>query len=224
MSKVAIKANDVFKTYTLGEITINALQGVSFEIEKGEMLAIMGPSGSGKSTLMNLIGCLDVPTKGEIYIDGESVNKKNDNALSDLRLRKVGFVFQQFNLISNYTAIENVELPLLYAGVTRKERRKRAEEALIAVGLKERMKHLPSKLSGGQKQRVALARAIINNPSIILADEPTGALDTATGKDVMDLFSSLNSDGRTIVIVTHDPKVGAQCKRIINILDGRVRE
>ena len=224
MSKVAIKANDVFKTYTLGEITINALQGVSFEIEKGEMLAIMGPSGSGKSTLMNLIGCLDVPTKGEIYIDGESVNKKNDNALSDLRLRKVGFVFQQFNLISNYTAIENVELPLLYAGVTRKERRKRAEEALIAVGLKERMKHLPSKLSGGQKQRVALARAIINNPSIILADEPTGALDTATGKDVMDLFSSLNSDGRTIVIVTHDPKVGAQCKRIINILDGRIRE
>lgn len=219
-----IKADNLYKTFKVGEIVVNALRGVSFEITQGDMVSIMGPSGSGKSTLMNLLGCLDVPTSGEIYIDGEKSSGKSEKELALFRLKKVGFVFQQFNLISNYNALENVELPLLYAGVSRKERREKAEEALISVGLKDRMKHLPSKLSGGQKQRVALARAIINDPSIILADEPTGALDTATGKEVMEIFHTLNSKGRTVIIVTHDPKVGFQCRTRIEILDGNINK
>lgn len=221
-SKNLISVKDVHKTFKVGDIEVRALRGVSFDIQYSSLVAITGPSGSGKSTLMNLIGCLDVPTSGAIYIDGENSAGLSEKKLANFRLKKVGFVFQQFNLISSYNALENVELPLLYAGVSRKERRERAEKALLEVGLKDRMKHLPSKLSGGQKQRVALARAIINEPSLILADEPTGALDTATGEDVMNIFHTLHSQGRSIIIVTHDPRIAAQCPQRVEILDGKL--
>lgn len=205
-------------------MVVKALDGVTFDIKSGDMVSIMGPSGSGKSTLMNMIGCLDVPTSGDVIIDGENTSGCNEKRLSIIRGRKVGFVFQQFNLLSYLTALENVAMPLIYQGVKEKERLDRAKLALEKVALSDRMTHLPTELSGGQKQRVALARAIVTEPSIILADEPTGALDSKTGLEVMELFHSLHADGRTIIIVTHDTKVGAECNTKIRIKDGRIEE
>lgn len=224
MSNNIIRAENLVKIYKMGEIEVRALSGVSFVVNEGEMLSIMGPSGSGKSTLMNMLGCLDTPTDGELYIEGEKTKGLSEDKLTLIRGHKIGFVFQQFNLIPYFNAIDNVSLPLIYQGVKEKERTMRAEEALVKVGLKDRMKHLPKELSGGQKQRVALARAIVTTPSIILADEPTGALDSKTGEDVMDLFHKLHSEGRTIIIVTHDINVGKNAERIIRIRDGRIDE
>jgi putative ABC transport system ATP-binding protein len=218
----AIVAKDLTKVYQMGEVQVHALRGVSLEIKHGEVVAIMGPSGSGKSTLMNIIGCLDRPTAGEYYLDGELVSDLNDDQLAKIRNRKVGFVFQNFNLLSRSSALLNVELPLRYAGL-KEDRHKRAAEALEAVGLKDRMDHKPMELSGGQQQRVALARAIINNPAIIMADEPTGNLDSKSGKEIMKLLLELNKEsGTTLIIVTHDPTIAEKTERVIRLYDGRV--
>jgi len=222
MNDWVIEAENITKTYKMGQVEVHALCGVSLKIARGEIVAIMGPSGSGKSTLMNIIGCLDLPTSGEYILDGERVSDLKDDQLAEIRNRKVGFVFQSFNLLSRVSAVANVELPLRYAGVSH-GRKQRAEEALRQVGLGERLYHRPSELSGGQQQRVAVARALINNPAIILADEPTGNLDTKSGKEIMELLLSLNRDqGKTVIIVNHDPGVGAKTQRIIRILDGQV--
>jgi putative ABC transport system ATP-binding protein len=219
-----ISASHLRKVYKMGEVEVQALQDVSFEICRGEMVSIMGPSGSGKSTLMNILGCLDVPTSGEYVLDGESVSKMKDDQLANVRNRKVGFVFQSFNLLSRASALANVELPLRYAGTT-ENRKQRAREALEAVGLGERISHRPSELSGGQQQRVAVARAIINNPAILMADEPTGNLDSKSGKEIMELLLNLNKErGTTVIIVTHDPGVAAQTQRIIHVKDGLLEE
>ncbi len=219
-----ISLQNVRRYYLVGDFIVKALDGVNVEIEKGAFTAIMGPSGSGKSTMMNLIGCLDTPTSGLIKIDGEYTNQMKEAELADLRNRKVGFVFQQFNLLPKLNAIENVMTPLLYAHVPMSERRDRAETLLERVGLKERMKHIPSELSGGQRQRVAIARALVNNPAILLADEPTGALDSKTGDQIMELFQDLNDEGRTVVIVTHDKGLGMRCKEQVYIKDGKIVE
>jgi len=220
MSNV-IETYDLRKIYIMGEVEVHALRGVSFEIKRGEVVAIMGPSGSGKSTLMNALGCLDRPTSGEYILDGEPVASLNDDQLADIRNRKVGFVFQSFNLLSRQTAITNVELPLRYTGANGGNRRERAMEALKAVGLGDRMTHRPYELSGGQQQRVAVARAIVNNPAIIMADEPTGNLDSKVGQEIMNLLLSLNKDlGTTLIIVTHDPRIAEQTQRIIRLKDG----
>ena len=220
-----IELDDVRRFYMVGDYVVKALDGVTLKIPRGSFTAIMGPSGSGKSTLMNLIGCLDSPTSGIISIDGEFTNAMSEAELADIRNRKVGFVFQQFNLLSKLTALENVMTPMLYAGgIPMKERRERAEYLLERVGLKERMKHVPTELSGGQKQRVAIARALVNNPSILLADEPTGALDTRTGDQIMSLFNDLNEEGRTIVFVTHDRGLGLRCRDQVYIRDGRIAD
>lgn len=220
-----IYMSDVHRYYVVGDIVVKALDGVSIKIYKGDFTAIMGPSGSGKSTMMNLIGCLDTPTSGNILIDGEDTKGLDETELAYIRNRKIGFVFQQFNLLGKITALENVMTPLLYTGgVSYKERRLRAENALERVGLKDRMKHLPNELSGGQKQRVAIARALVTSPSIILADEPTGALDTKTGDQIMDLFRELNDEGNTIVIVTHNEEIGTSCPSQIRIRDGKLEE
>lgn len=220
----AIEIRDVSRIYTVGDTIVKALDGISLSIEEHSFTAIMGPSGSGKSTLMSLIGCLDVPTSGTILIDGEDTSGLDDNELAYIRNRKIGFVFQHFSLLPKLDALDNAALPLLYAGVPLRERRRRAEAMLERVGLKDRMKHRPSELSGGQKQRVAIARALVNDPSILLADEPTGALDSATGHDVMDLFHALNDEGHTIVFVTHDAGLASECSRIIPIKDGKVAD
>ena len=219
MSNV-IEARDLRKVYKMGEVEVEALRGVSFHIKRGEVIAIMGPSGSGKSTLMNTLGCLDRPTSGEYVLDGEPVASLNDDQLASIRNRKVGFVFQSFNLLSRQTAITNVELPLRYSG-NLEGRRERAIEALKAVGLGDRMTHRPYELSGGQQQRVAIARAIVNNPAMIMADEPTGNLDSKVGKEIMTLLLNLNKDfGTTLIIVTHDPIIAEQTQRAIRLRDG----
>ena len=222
--KPVIQLIDVRRYYLVGDYLVKALDGVSLSIPKGSFTAIMGPSGSGKSTMMNLIGCLDTPTSGYITIGGEMTNGMNETELAYLRNEKIGFVFQQFNLLGKINALENVMTPMTYAGIPHKERRERAEEMLEKVGLKDRMKHLPSELSGGQKQRVAIARALVNDPDILLADEPTGALDSKTGSEVMGLFQELHEEGRTIVFVTHYRKLGLQCPSQVMIKDGRIVE
>ena len=218
-----IEVNDLTKVYSLGESQVAALDGVTLNIQKGEMVAIMGPSGSGKSTLMAILGCLDGPTSGSYLLDDEPVEKLKDNRLADIRSRKIGFVFQQFNLLARTSAYENVMLPLIYAGVSGRERKRRSEEALVRVGLGDRMKHRPNELSGGQQQRVAIARALVNDPAILLADEPTGALDTKTGGEIMGLFQKLHSEsGQTVIFVTHDPFIARHTRRIIHLVDGKV--
>ena len=215
-----IEAHDIRKVYKMGEVEVEALRGVTFNIKRGEVIAIMGPSGSGKSTLMNTLGCLDRPSGGEYVLDGEAVASLTDDQLADIRNRKVGFVFQSFNLLSRQTAITNVELPLRYSGKP-EGRRQRAIEALKAVGLEDRMTHHPYELSGGQQQRVAIARAIVNNPAIIMADEPTGNLDSKVGREIMTLLLNLNKDsGTTLIIVTHDSNIAEQTQRVIRLRDG----
>ena len=221
--RMILQLNHVYKDYTRGKTEVPVLKDICLEVEKGEYLAIMGPSGSGKTTLMNLIGCLDVPTKGEYILDGRKINDLDDNALADIRNRYIGFVFQNFYLLPKMTALDNVALPLLYAGVSQKERRERAAEALKAVGLEERMNFLPNQLSGGQCQRVAIARAMVGNPQLLLADEPTGALDTASGNQIMDIFRELSGKGMTIIMITHEPSIAACANKTYHILDGELR-
>jgi putative ABC transport system ATP-binding protein len=220
----AILVREVTKTYELGQIRVRALRRVSLRIDRGDFVAIMGSSGSGKSTLMNILGCLDIPTSGGYRIDGEDIRSLDEDDLSDLRSRKIGFVFQSFNLVSRTSAIANVELPLAYAGLDRRTRRRRAEGALGAVGMANRLHHQPSELSGGQQQRVAVARAIVTNPTLILADEPTGNLDSHSTEDVLRIFARLNAEGRTVVLITHEPDVAEQAKRVIGLSDGKVVE
>ena len=224
MAESVIRLQDVRRYYVIGEFVVKALDGVTVDIKRGEFTSIMGPSGSGKSTMMNLIGCLDTPTSGLIDIDGENTGGLNETELAYIRNRKVGFVFQQFNLLGKLTALDNVIVPLLYAGMSVRERRQKAMDALERVGLSDRLDHRPNELSGGQKQRVAIARALVNNPTILLADEPTGALDTKTGNQIMELFEELNSEGRTVIFVTHDRELGMRCHRQIRIRDGRLEE
>jgi len=224
MDEPVIVAQNLVKTYHMGEVDVCALCGVSLTIRRGEVVGIMGPSGSGKSTLMNILGCLDLPTSGEYILDGERVSDLKDDQLADIRNRKVGFVFQSFNLLSRTSALGNVELPLRYAGVTA-ERRTRARAALESVGLAERMNHRPTELSGGQQQRVAIARALVNNPAIIMADEPTGNLDSKVGREIMSLLLDLNTrKGTTLIIITHDPSIASQTHRVIHLRDGVVEE
>ncbi len=219
-----IETRDLWKTYVMGEEEIHALSGVSIQIERGEYVAIMGPSGSGKSTLMNLIGCLDTPSKGTYLLNNKEVSTMNDDELARIRNEEIGFVFQTFNLLPRASALHNVELPLVYAGVSAKDREQRAKKALELVELQNRMTHRPNELSGGQRQRVAIARALVNNPSILLADEPTGNLDSKTGTEIMQLFARLHDQGNTIVLVTHEPDVAAHAHRAIHIRDGKVEK
>jgi putative ABC transport system ATP-binding protein len=224
MPRTVIEVRGVKKFYPLGREGVWALRGVSFTIRAGEMVAIMGPSGSGKSTLMHILGCLDTPTEGEYILAGKAVAQLNDRELARLRNQEVGFVFQTFHLLPRYTALENVALPLVYAGVPRRERYRRATAVLEAVGLGDRLHHRPNELSGGQRQRVAIARALVNNPTLLLADEPTGNLDSQTSQEIMKLFRDLHEKGHTIVIVTHEPHIAAYCERLILLRDGMVVE
>ncbi len=219
-----IDVHDVTKTFDLGQIRVRALRNVTLQIDTGDLVAIMGSSGSGKSTLMNILGCLDIPTSGRYEIDGVDVSEMDEDDLSDLRNRKIGFVFQSFNLVARTSALVNVELPLAYAGLRGAARRRRAERALRSVGMGHRLEHQPSELSGGQQQRVAVARAIVTNPSLILADEPTGNLDSHSTEDVLGIFARLNAEGRTVVLITHEPDVAEQSKRVIRLSDGQVIE
>jgi len=215
-----IEITNLHKVYTMGDVKVHALRGVDFTVEVGEHMAIMGPSGSGKSTLMNLLGCLDTPTEGTYVLDGEDVSHLSPDRLAAVRNRQIGFVFQQFNLLSKSTALQNVELPLVYAGIP--DRRERAMAALERVGLGDRAHHRPRELSGGQQQRVAVARALVNNPNILMADEPTGNLDTKTGSEILEVFDKLNEEGMTLLMVTHDPRVAERCRRVMRLVDGNV--
>ncbi len=219
-----LELKNIFKNYNEDQMVVPVLKDVSLSVDEGDYVAIMGPSGSGKTTLMNIIGCLDRMSEGSYFFDGEDVSKMNENDLSDLRLHKIGFVFQSFNLLPSESAQENVALPLIYAGVKKDERNQRAFEALEKVGLKERVQFKPKQLSGGQKQRVAIARALINHPKMLLADEPTGALDQASGKQVMELFQSLNDEGVTIIMITHDANVANHAHKVLHIVDGEIIE
>ncbi|HWQ81486.1 MAG TPA: ABC transporter ATP-binding protein [Ignavibacteria bacterium] len=217
-----IQIRNITRVYDMGEEKLYALRGVDLDIEKNEYIAIMGPSGSGKSTLMNIIGCLDTPTSGDYILNGKDVHEMDDDELATIRNKEIGFVFQTFNLLPRSDSLHNVELPLIYSGVSRAERIKRAEDALTNVGLADRMKHKPNELSGGQRQRVSVARALVNNPSLILADEPTGNLDTKTGEEIMGLFRELNEKGNTIIIVTHEEDIAKHANRIVKIRDGKI--
>ena len=217
-----IQMTDIWRVYDTGKIKVEALRGIDLEIKKGEMIAIMGPSGSGKSTLMHILGCLDTPSDGNYLLDNEKVEELNDNRLAEIRNEKVGFVFQNFNLLPYASAYENVELPMIFLGVNTAERKKRAEMLLQRVGLGDRMDHKPNELSGGQQQRVAIARALVNNPKIILADEPTGNLDTESGKEIIDLFQELWRQGNTIIMITHDDEIAKMCPRVIHLRDGKI--
>lgn len=219
-----LELQNIYKSYMNGKLEVPVLFDVNLQVERGEYLAVMGPSGSGKSTLMNIIGCLDIPTSGNYILEGEDVSGKTDDELCDIRNRKIGFVFQNFNLLPRESALENVALPLLYAGVSKNERMKRARAALEKVGLAERINYYPTQLSGGQKQRVAIARAMVGNPDILLADEPTGALDSASGKQVMEIFDRLNAEGVTIIMITHEKEIASFAKREMHIRDGRLSE
>lgn len=222
--EIVFEMNQVKKIYKMGDVDVKALDGISFKIKKGEFVIIMGPSGSGKSTTLHIMGCLDKPTSGNVYIDGVDVSKLNDKLLAKIRGEKIGFVFQQFNLLPRLTALENVELPMMYKGVPLKKRRKRAKELLELVGLGDRINHKPTQLSGGQMQRVAIARALANEPSYILADEPTGNLDSKSGEDILEIFKRLNKDGMTVVIVTHDPELELLGNHVIFLRDGKIQE
>jgi len=217
-----IQMKAIKKIYSTGKVDVEALRGIDLEVDRNEFISIMGPSGSGKSTLMNIIGCLDTPTSGEYFLEGEKVQTLTSNQLAEIRNQKVGFVFQNFNLLPYATAFENVEVPLIFKGVSLRKRRKRAEELLDRVGLKDRMDHKPTELSGGEMQRVSIARALANQPSIILADEPTGNLDSVSGKEIVDLFEDLCKQGHTIVVITHDQEISGRTKRIIKLRDGMV--
>ena len=219
-----IQTNDLWKIYEVGAENVNALRGITTDVEKGEYLAIMGPSGSGKSTLMNLIGCLDTPSKGQYLLNNREVSKMNDDELAHIRNKEIGFVFQTFNLLPRATALHNVELPLIYNGTRSEDRIKKAKEALELVDLSDRITHKPNQLSGGQRQRVAIARALVNKPSLILADEPTGNLDTATGVEIMDLLSRLHKEGNTVIIVTHERDIASYADRIVFIRDGQIEK
>ena len=219
-----IEITDLVKVYDMGATQVRALDGVSLNVERGEYIAIMGPSGSGKSTLMNLIGCLDTPTAGSYRLNGQSVSELDDNALAHIRNKEIGFVFQTFNLLPRTSALENVEVPLIYAGISRHERHQRARATLEMVGLADRAHHQPSELSGGQRQRVAIARALVNSPSLLLADEPTGNLDSRTGAEIMELFDELNARDNTIVLVTHEEDIAAHAQRFVRLRDGQVLE
>ena len=222
MDNYLIEIKDITKLYVMGTEELYALHGVSVNIKKKEYVAIMGPSGSGKSTLMNILGCLDTPSSGEYFLNGKNVSEMDDDELAEIRNREIGFVFQTFNLLARSDALHNVELPLIYRGLSRADRIEKAEEALYNVGLEDRMKHKPNELSGGQRQRVAIARALVNNPSIILADEPTGNLDSKTGEEIMALLEELNQKGNTIIIVTHEEEIAQHAHRVIKIRDGRI--
>jgi len=217
-----IDLKNIYKVYTLGNNQLFALNGVNLKIEKGDYLALMGPSGSGKSTLMNIIGALDTPSSGDYVLNQKKINQLKDNELAEIRNREIGFVFQSFNLLPRMTALENVAIPLIYAGVKKADRLERAEKALHSVGLQDRMKHKPNELSGGQRQRVAIARSLINNPSIILADEPTGNLDSKSSADIMHIFSEINRKGNTVVMVTHEEDIAQNAKRIVKMKDGKI--
>lgn len=222
MSDVVIRIKDLGRDYVMGSETIQALRGVTLEIRRNEYVALMGPSGSGKSTMMNMLGCLDTPTAGEYWLNGQEVSRLTDDALAQVRNKEIGFVFQTFNLLARATALANVELPLVYAGVPSKERRERARHALTTVGLGQRMDHRPNELSGGQRQRVAIARALVNRPSILLADEPTGNLDSTTSEEIMRLFGELHEKGQTVIMVTHEADIAAHAARIVLMRDGRI--
>lgn len=222
MEEPLIELRDIYKVYQMGDEEVRASDGVSLTIRRGEFVAVVGKSGSGKSTLMNIIGALDVPTEGEYLLGGEDTSQMSDDQLADIRNRMIGFVFQQYNLLPKLNLLENVELPLLYAGIPAKERRERAMESLEKVGLKEKWKNLPSQLSGGQQQRVSIARALAGSPSLILADEPTGALDSRTSREVLDFLKQLNQEGNTIIIITHDSSIALEAKRVVRIHDGKI--
>ena len=219
-----LKMEGITKEYEMGEETSVVLKGIDLSVRRGEFLAVLGPSGSGKSTLMNIIGCLDVPTNGDYWLHGKLIADEDETELARIRSKEVGFIFQSFHLLQRQTAFQNVELPLIYANMSEKKRHERVEEMLIKVGLEDRMYHMPNQLSGGQQQRVAIARAIATNPTILLADEPTGALDQKTGAQVMNLFHELNDEGRTIIMITHDAKIASHASRIVRILDGNISE
>jgi putative ABC transport system ATP-binding protein len=222
MSSSIISATSLRKIYQVGETEVKALDGLDVDITKGAYIALMGPSGSGKSTLMNILGCLDTPTSGRYILNGQDVSKLDDDSLAGIRNREIGFIFQTFNLLPRYTALENVALPMIYAGIPKAERLKRARVVLEKVGLGDRMDHKPNELSGGQRQRVAVARALVMNPSIILADEPTGNLDSVTSEGILDLFEEINKDGNTVIVVTHEEAVAARSQRVIRLIDGRL--